>query len=899
MSPNPLRDRLSARRHEQTPQALARLVVIALFIGMWLMLWFVRMPMPLPFLVTLLCEAAFFLVYWRTVFLLPSLRHIELAHYTMLAAEIAFHTTMVYFLGGVSWLGSFAYVFGLIFTNAFLDLRRGLVYTGGAAFAFISLVVLEATGVVPYYQYLQGGPLSYKDTQFVVTTGLGGPGVFFSIYLWVNWVGHQLRIERDAAVSAQDSLLTARARLQEVNADLEARVAARTAELRESEQVLRETIESTTDGVLAFSDGKLVHINRLFGEIWHITRDVIESRDPALLRDGIARQIDDPDGFLARIRDLFTSPHEDFETLQFRDGRVIESYSRPLLRNGGVIGRVWSFRDVTERIHAERMLLDRADRDGLTGTLNHAAIIDALRALISENSEWRRCAVAMLDVDGMKATNDTFGHPVGDGVLLRVADALERDGAFVGRYGGDEFLVLLPGADRAAAEQYRATVLAQLSHARVANSQEPSGIPIVASMGLAVYPDDAVTVADLVALSDAAMYASRRERRAGEGADTSLERLSSERAAQLVGELVPMLTSPGDLNDKLRLVSQRLSVGAGYAAVNIEVFAPHSRLLAQNVYRAGSEGPVGLWNDHARAGGGGAIREIIARTRAPLMLDDLGSDQRIDSDGHKLLRAAGMRSAIVVPMLWQGEAVGMLAVGCTREAAFTARDAHFLTAVANQVTAIVRIATQATQLEKAQAETVVMLAAAAEAHDHTTGRHLQRVRAISEALARELGYSEPAAAELALAAVLHDIGKIRVPDALLSSAGSLDAAQWTVMQRHTIWGAAFLGARPGFELAAEVAAAHHERWDGQGYPHGLAGEAIPEAATIVAVADSFDAMTNDRPYRTGRPAPLAVREIQSCAGTQFSPKVVAALTRLHERRAIPMDEEAAEEESAA
>jgi putative two-component system response regulator len=242
-------------------------------------------------------------------------------------------------------------------------------------------------------------------------------------------------------------------------------------------------------------------------------------------------------------------------------------------------------------------------------------------------------------------------------------------------------------------------------------------------------------------------------------------------------------------------------------------------------------------------------------------------------------------------MLWQGDAVGMLAVGSKQERAFSARDAQLLTAVANQVTAIVRMATTSSQLERAQAETVIMLAAAAEAHDHTTGRHLQRVRAISEGLARELGYSEQAAADLGLAAVLHDIGKIRVPDALLSSANRLDTDEWLVMQQHTIWGAEFLRGRPGFELAAEVAAAHHERWDGEGYPHGLAGEAIPEAAMIVAVADSFDAITNDRPYRNGRAAPLAMREIQSGAGTQFSPKVVDALARLYLRGALPLDDE--------
>ncbi len=447
-----LADDLDARRQEQTPQALARVAVVALFIGLCVVLWLARIPMPVPFVATLAAEALFFLAYWRGVFLLRSARQIELAHYGMLGAEIIFHTTMVYFLGGISWLGPFAYVFGLIFTNTFLDLRRGLAYTASAALAFSTLVVLEATGVIPYYTYLHVGPNSYRDAQFVVTTGIGGAGVFFSIYLWVNWVGHQLRVERDAAIEARDGLLAARTRLQQANIELETRVAERTAELqaanaalRDGEQVLRETIESTTDGVLAFYDGKLVHTNRLFGEIWGIDADVLTSHDTALLTAALSRRLADPGAFLERVRNLYETPDEGFDVLQFNDGRYIEAYSRALLRDGAPAGRVWSFRDVTERKRAEALLRDRAEHDGLTGTLNHAAVIDLLRTAIAGQGDDGSCAVAMVDVDGMKATNDTFGHPVGDAVLLKVAETLRRAGAHVGRYGGDEFLVRAGG----------------------------------------------------------------------------------------------------------------------------------------------------------------------------------------------------------------------------------------------------------------------------------------------------------------------------------------------------------------------------------------------------------------------------------------------------------------------
>ena len=155
-----------------------------------------------------------------------------------------------------------------------------------------------------------------------------------------------------------------------------------------------------------------------------------------------------------------------------------------------------------------------------------------------------------------------------------------------------------------------------------------------------------------------------------------------------------------------------------------------------------------------------------------------------------------------------------------------------------------------------------MLASAAEAHDHTTGRHLQRVRQISEALARELGYDDERAAALGMAATLHDIGKIRVPDSVLGSSNSLAEAEWVLMKQHTLWGSAFLGEQPGFELAASVARHHHERWDGGGYPDGLARRRDPGER---ADHDGRGQLRRDDepPARTarGRPVDEAVREI--------------------------------------
>jgi ribonuclease P protein subunit RPR2 len=287
---------------------------------------------------------------------------------------------------------------------------------------------------------------------------------------------------------------------------------------------------------------------------------------------------------------------------------------------------------------------------------------------------------------------------------------------------------------------------------------------------------------------------------------------------------------------------------------------------------------------------GGPVRKMLEATKRPIIIDSIEESDFANPAQKDILARVGLKSAIVAPMIWRGNLLGAISVGSKRDAAFGPRDAQFLSAIATQVTAIVRTAAlvddlqaASNRLEQAHTGTVMMLAAAAEAHDSTTGRHLHRVRTIAELLAMELGHREDAAKEIGLAAVLHDIGKIRVPDYVLGSTASLSDAEWSLMKDHTIWGGEFLLERGGFELAAQVARSHHERWDGSGYPDGLAGEEISVAAAITAVADSLDAIISDRPYRAGRPLADAIGEVRAWSGRQFNPAIVDALERLYER----------------
>ena len=159
------------------------------------------------------------------------------------------------------------------------------------------------------------------------------------------------------------------------------------------------------------------------------------------------------------------------------------------------------------------------------------------------------------------------------------------------------------------------------------------------------------------------------------------------------------------------------------------------------------------------------------------------------------------------------------------------------------------------------------------------GEHLHDVAKLATAVGRELDMSPEELDEVARAAELHDVGKVAIPDAILNKPGPLDEAEWSFMRRHTIIGERILLSAPALRPVARLVRSSHERWDGSGYPDGLAGEEIPLGARVVAVCDAFDAMTTDRPYRSKRSERSALRELVACASVQFDPRVVNAFVR--------------------
>jgi HD-GYP domain-containing protein (c-di-GMP phosphodiesterase class II) len=187
-----------------------------------------------------------------------------------------------------------------------------------------------------------------------------------------------------------------------------------------------------------------------------------------------------------------------------------------------------------------------------------------------------------------------------------------------------------------------------------------------------------------------------------------------------------------------------------------------------------------------------------------------------------------------------------------------------------------RVCERTAQLEEAQMDSIYMLAVASEAKDKDTGQHVLRIQKYAQELARRLGFSERESQAIGYSSILHDVGKIHIPDEILTKPGPLDDSQRRHMQQHTIAGERIISPNAFFDRARKIARAHHENWDGSGYPDGASRDAVPIEARIVHLVDVYDALIHDRVYKKAWPKPQAVAEIHEGNGKMFDPEVVRA-----------------------
>ena len=370
-------------------------------------------------------------------------------------------------------------------------------------------------------------------------------------------------------------------------------------------------------------------------------------------------------------------------------------------------------------------------------------------------------------------------------------------------------------------------------------------------------------------------------------------------ASEIIVQLIPLLTAQGSSNEKLLEVARRIAVREDYETVDFMVLegADLMEVRHHSVTFVAGQG-AGAWEDSVQSKDAFTAFAKLGSGQPAVIYNQVQTDADLTVSERQMARLYGLGSVLVVPLMWDDEIRGAIAVGSLAKDAFGERDTRFLCAVANQVSALIRqqamiddLALAGKRIAQLLDDTVMLLGLVAEAHDQTTGVHLRGLRFMTELLASELGYSQAKAAEIGQAAVLHDIGKVRVPVSVLTKPGPLNAAERARMENHPIWGEALLSECPGFELAARISRSHHERWDGKGYPDGLQGEAIPLEVAIVTLADSYDAMLSARPYKAARAQELIMTEIGRCSGHQFSPQVVGALMSLYRRGVlIPLEQ---------
>lgn len=282
---------------------------------------------------------------------------------------------------------------------------------------------------------------------------------------------------------------------------------------------------------------------------------------------------------------------------------------------------------------------------------------------------------------------------------------------------------------------------------------------------------------------------------------------------------------------------------------------------------------------HIRAGAG----DLDPSVAEPRRLDEiigLCSRAVVENSLPEGLREGTM----IVPLNVQNQPIGFIYLEASDE--MTDTDRALIKVMANQCSSAMENFRLHANLRESYEQVVETLALVAEFKDSTTGDHIRRLSTYTRMIALEMGLGDGLADEFARAARLHDVGKVGIPDAILKKPGKLDTNEFEIIKQHSAIGGTLLSRIPALAMSRDVAVGHHERWDGLGYPSGLAGEAIPLVSRIVAVADVFDALVSRRPYKEAWPVEQAITEIESNAGARFDPAVVQALLRLHRKGSL-------------
>jgi putative nucleotidyltransferase with HDIG domain len=253
--------------------------------------------------------------------------------------------------------------------------------------------------------------------------------------------------------------------------------------------------------------------------------------------------------------------------------------------------------------------------------------------------------------------------------------------------------------------------------------------------------------------------------------------------------------------------------------------------------------------------------------------------------GFEEMPGTGELSSIYMPLTVRGKVIGMLFLsGPGTEHPFSLPDVELVSVLSGQAAAAIENARLYEKLEQSYLSTIVTLSGIAESKDFYTDKHMKDIAEYSVDIAQKLELPEADVENIRMAALLHDLGKVTVPDNILKKPGRLSEEEMEIIRKHPAHGAKMIESIEPMKDARDIIRHHHEYFDGSGYPDGLKGDAIPLGARIIAVADAFDAMTTNRPYRKALPMDKVVKEMRDFSGIQFDPDIVEILiTILYEK----------------
>jgi diguanylate cyclase (GGDEF)-like protein len=413
--------------------------------------------------------------------------------------------------------------------------------------------------------------------------------------------------------------------------------------------------------------------------------------------------------------------------------------------------------------------------------------------------------------------------------------------------------------------------------AAVRDDAGEDGVMLLAGLPIRSFRPDAPVVLALADLIQAVVANGR--------AHSDADRMGRER--DIYVEIAASLAGNGTLAERLLEATERIAKFIGATSVSIEGLKPGRGMGAYNVASGVSDELRQSWEVSRNSPRG---REFLAEiaTQLPCIIERPGEDARIPTGEREILARAGIATAAVFPVRFDGELLGILGAASRKEGYFNDERMRLLGGIADHLAPAVNVAllreeleASYARLEQASRDSLARLADAAEARDPHTGGHLRRIRGYSVELALELGLPPGDAERIGAASTIHDLGKLQLRDEVLLNPGKLSERDWVQMRQHPQHGERLIGDSPMFAIERAVARWHHERWDGSGYPDGLAGEEIPISARIVAVADAFDALTTERPYKAAWSVDEAFGEIWRMKGKLFCPMVAGALEDLY------------------